>query len=348
MTSRILALALLSLAGAVCSCGGQAPIQQSSTMSQQVNFNWGACLTAPRDFPVELHSGYFANASGFTGALVNNGVQAHGWQEEGTTGGMGGAQVPSILSLTWVSYAEKKFWKLDATIDSARMLALFQRGFDQTDRLGHTSHATYKRIVVGLAPGGVVVVWLAGPLHRAEVGRYQAKETQVAVNDFVPVAGAFKDNSEFFEQSFRNALKPESQERVRRSGIPYGLWDEYRKKYHWRISIRFYSDDQEGGLRELTLLNGKRNVISVREAAAFRKESAPYHSTFYFKQKWAEAYFDDEELIKACKELTKVNSDEQIDIIGKVEFMYKNISFVAKTKELEIRLNKVKVRVWNN
>ena len=343
MKNIILTVSCFLILGTFSSCNGQP--KKQATMSEQINFSWSACLTAPFDFPVELQKGYFATHTDFITGLVNNGVEGSGWQAEGTTSGMGGHGVPSRLSLTWVSYAEKKFWTIDTVIDSAGMLALFQKGFDYTDRLHATKHITYDKIIVGLAPGGVVVVWVAGNFHRAEVGRYQAKEARVAVNDFVPVVGAYKDDQEFFDQSFKDALEPESQALVKKNGIPYGLWDEYRKKYNYRFAFQFYKEDQDSG-GEITYLNGEGTIRLAKDVNTYVLNAPPLKANFYFNQKWAEAFFEDAEIRNAFEQITQDNKQQPVEVIGKVDFIYKDIAFKLKSGNKEIPLPKTRVKLY--
>ncbi len=42
---------------------------------------------------------------------------------------------------------------------------------------------TYDRFVVGMAPGGMVVIWLRGQ-NQVELGRLQARETEVEWDEF--------------------------------------------------------------------------------------------------------------------------------------------------------------------
>lgn len=79
----------------------------------------------------------------------------------------------------------KKFWILETELPAEKMLDLFRKGYfyKNLKKGGIIEPETYDEIVIGVAPGGVVVVWLAG-LERREIGRYQAKETFVDRNDF--------------------------------------------------------------------------------------------------------------------------------------------------------------------
>lgn len=62
------------------------------------------------------------------------------------------------------------------------MTELFENGF--INNRGYQDN--YYNIVVGLAPGGAVSVWLFSAERVTEVGHYQADKTEVEMKDFRP------------------------------------------------------------------------------------------------------------------------------------------------------------------
>jgi hypothetical protein len=276
----------------------------------------------------------------FITAISNAGMENQGWSWTGKDG-LGGADIPSFIELTWVSYAEKKFWKVEANLPADKILQAFRTGFVcfDKDTLGR---ATYDEIVIGLAPGGVVVVWLSGRHHREEIGRYQAKETSDDRNSFYRNPHELTQQG-FFQEGFDSYVPKEAQKNIETKGIPYGLWDEYRIRYNYKFSIQFYKDDKEQPNRFCMYVNGEQEVLTGDEINQYRSEAAPFRADFFFTEKWAETEFDEIEIMTAFKELTKNNKDEPIEIIGKVGIMYKDMTFMIKSKDREIPLKKVTV-----
>ncbi|MET2997087.1 DUF2931 family protein, partial [Flavobacterium columnare] len=82
-------------------------------------------------------------------------------------------------NLTYVAYAEKKFYKVEAALPADKILAEFKKGYDRMTHKGDIVHETYDVLTVGAAPGGCIVVWLSGSNNRVEICRLQAKETFV-------------------------------------------------------------------------------------------------------------------------------------------------------------------------
>jgi len=207
---------------------------------------------------------------------------------------------------------------------------------------------TYNEMVIGLAPGGVVVVWLQAATFRVEIGRYQAKDTIVSPNAFYRNPFEF-NQQQFFDTMFSNRLSQDAHEKIKKGGITYGLWDEYRKKYYWRYRTQFYNDDKDEQ-QYYTYYNGESIALfaEVIKKQEFLLQALPYNINLNFTKKWAETYFDDKELMAAFKELTATNPNEPLEIVGKIGFMYNDMSFWVEAKGRRIPLNKVKVMLWNN
>jgi hypothetical protein len=311
--------------------------------------NWTFGLTSPKGYPIEVQGGgYLGDDKHMISAIPNNGIMDNGWGGTGTPDAAGGGtEMPTHLSLTWLSFAEKKFWKIDATLPKDKIQALFKTGYMDKDRLGVVSHVTYEYLTAGLAPGGVVVLWVSGHNATVEVGRFQAKEAKVGVDDFAPVKGAFKNSEDFFDEGFKDVVSKESKAHIKTYGIPYGLWDTYRQRYNWGFTVQFYKPDVEEQ-RHCVYLNGEEEMLKGKNLTAYGRKALPYQVDFYFKEKWAETEFDDTEVMNAFKELTKNNNNGQIEIVAKVAFQYTTMTFVAKAGNKEIALHKVKVGLYPN
>ena len=118
---------------------------------------------------------------------------------------------------------------------------------------------------VGLAPEGVVIVWLHHFSRTEEVGRYQAKKTRDI--HFVTQIEADAHNEKASEgniimrehtiedrdyeikwampkerilMEYRECATPVTDTLLSKEDlfkIPYGLWDSYRKRYKWKMTL---------------------------------------------------------------------------------------------------------------
>ncbi|KIA85469.1 hypothetical protein OA86_14560 [Kaistella jeonii] len=312
----------------------------------KTDFGWSASVTSIKDYPIEVHKGYLATKKEFITALKNNGIEDDGWDVDGQEGGSGGNQIPTLLSLKWVSYAEKKFWLLDeVTLPADKILALFREGFYNKDNVSKQQvHETYKHIVIGVAPGDVVVVFLTGNYHRVEIARYQAKETFVDINVFYDNPNKHSQQ-QFFELYFNDQVSTQLQAKIKNEGIPFGLWDTYRKRYNWRFDIQFYKEgDKIEKDLEVKYINGEENDIKLGAELKFMNRALPKEASFYYKTNWNEATFDEDEIVSAFEKVTKNNPEAEVIIVAKVQFMYKGIDFTVKCDGKEVPLQKVKIQ----
>ena len=169
--------------------------QNENNMEYQVNY--AVTATAPEEYPIEVHIGYLLDGNKkLICGMPKVGTEQSGWEYEGTKGGQGGGVIPHHLNLTYVAYAEKKFYEVDAPLPADKIEAAFQKGYDHEEYNGDIVHLTYDYLTVGAAPGGVIVVWLGGDHNRTEICRLQAKEVVVSPDDFYQ--NADNENQEQF------------------------------------------------------------------------------------------------------------------------------------------------------
>jgi len=333
------------------SCNKEAKTQ---TMTQD-QFNYAVTVSAPKEYPCEVHIGYIADDKKkmITG-IPKAGMEAGGWQYDGTIAGMGGNIIPSYINLTYAAYAEKKFYHLEAELPREKMLEAFRKGFliqgDEKDASGKYKlvHSTYNTFTVALAPGGMVVIFLGGS-DRIEICRLQAKETFVDRNEFYDNPHQ-RTQEGFFDQMYKIAVPDSIQEQIQEKGILFGLYDKYRKKYQYRFIFTPY-DEKDVILRQYNkYYNGEVNSILQPEEIAkkeYKDQSIPYNIEFIFTKYNTEIVFDDQEMLSVFDSLQKKYPSKPIDIIVKPTFEYTDFKLSVKCENEEIPLTKYKVRgVW--
>ncbi|EKY05446.1 hypothetical protein HMPREF9075_02629, partial [Capnocytophaga sp. oral taxon 332 str. F0381] len=86
-------------------------------------------------------------------------------------------KLPKSVDMVWFSYKEDCFYRLKTAIDYEKIEKLFREGYKERVPNGEVRHTTYDTVVVGIAPGGVVVLWVGrGYKKNTEIGRYQAEK----------------------------------------------------------------------------------------------------------------------------------------------------------------------------
>ncbi|RZJ48171.1 MAG: DUF2931 family protein [Flavobacterium sp.] len=322
---------------------------KSKKPENKTNFSYDISITAPEEYPVEIHTGYLSSGKKFITDIINTGEEKQGWIYDGNTQS-GGSTIPDFLDLTWISYAEKKFWNLETPLPADKILALFRKGFIYKNSKDSITTETYGQIVIGTAPGGVVVVWLDGSVKRVEVGRYQAVETFVDKNRFQPVVDTTETQEQFLETWYKLAITNETKEEIKKHGIPFGLWDSYRKKYNWRFRTEFYKKDDKDKFQNITFFNGEFIVLYEEELGKkeFSLRAVPIRAEFVFRKYNSGVEFNEKEIFDAFKKLSTNHPDAAIEIEVRPAFMYKTLQFTVKCEGEEIPLEKTEVNMYKN
>ena len=173
--------------------------------------------------------------------------------------------IPTHLDVSWLSYVEKCQYLLeDQPLDSVKIAELLK---DKVYTFSLNENDTAPKIEeynisVGLAPGGVVFVWLHNYGRVVEVGRYQAKKTKdihfvtkeeadeyykrtgnvvldehtIENRDYAIKLGMPKSKILMqYQQCGTSVTEPLVMDDIFK--IPYGLWDSYRKRYLWKMTL---------------------------------------------------------------------------------------------------------------
>lgn len=302
-------------------------------------FEWLPTESAPLLYPMEIYKGHLYFEDGESVYIPSSGFAHNGWGNGGSlhTQGEDLKPVPVKLEVTWGSFSENKFYTGSWTLPKEKMLKLFQEGvvWYRTRK-----KETYKEILVGCAPGGVVVVWMRGAGQQVEIGRYQAHETHIAMSDFVP------GNPTIKQEDYLNIKgKPEIEAAIKqRGGIEYGLWDSYRKKYTWRtrIEIPNYTFDNSS----YEMFNGEMEELfdESLKKNEFKERAVPKLLDFIIadakgkRTVWEFKYLDEEEIIGLFKQ---ADPNKPIEIILRMNEDFSNRSLIFKQGDKEIPIKKV-------
>jgi hypothetical protein len=304
-------------------------------------FEWLPTESAPLLYPMNIYKGnlYFEDGGS---VYIPCSISAHnGWGNDGSTHTQGEdlKPVPVKLEITWASFAENKFYTGSWTLPKEKMLKLFQEGVVNYDT---RKRETYKQILVGCAPGGIVVVWMYGAGNQVEIGRYQARETRVAMSDYVP-SNPTATQKDFFK--LMDELSPELEEmRNKKRGIEYGLWDSYRKKYNWRTRIEIPNHTFDDAV--LDMFNGEREDIfdEPLKKNEFKERAVPKLLDFIVADSkgkrtiWEFKYLDEEEIMGLFRQ---ADPNKPIEIILRMKEDFSNRSLIFKQGDKEVPIKKV-------
>ena len=253
---RLLFLLLLSVLLTHC----QNNIPKEEAMNE-LEYEWGISVNAPIGYPIHVYAGRVGPEYIMSDLWCS--TEEPDWGSAYVNEGNDPKELPKDIDIVWFSFIENCFYKLQAPLDYEKIEKLFKEGFEQRIRYGELHHTTYNGLVVGLAPGGTVVVWVGkGYSPITEVGRFQASRTYLTKTSDM-------DSHELliFDKEYRksiatapNIVPLEVQKANEGKPIPYNLWDHYAEtQYRWYPT--FEIPDGKMGDVFFQYWNGEANTI---------------------------------------------------------------------------------------
>jgi hypothetical protein len=217
---------------------------------QQKKYSWIPTECTPENYPIQIYSGDLFYGSDRRIYIPARSVVNNGWGQEGSVDVAGDEykEAPDSLQISWYSFVENKYYEGLFHLNYHLIDSLFKAGF-QTNH----GHVTYNTVKVGVAPGGVVVVWVDGDRFQTEVGRYQAKETQEFnwKQKFPELRGTFEE----YRKAVIKGMSQKVQQQIAAHQITYGLWDKWRQRHPWRpifkvpggyeVEVSYFNKDRE-------------------------------------------------------------------------------------------------------
>ena len=207
---------------------------KEKTMNEQ-KYKWGVAVNTPIGYPIR----FYAARVGSTPIIS----ELYSITEEPDWGNAFGYEstsmdkLPKSVDMVWFSYKEDCFYRLKTAIDYEKIAKLFKNGYKVRVPNGEVRHTTYNTIVVGIAPGGVVVLWAGrGYLKITEIGRYQADKIVLKEPEGLDNHQRLIFDKEYAKRLLtNNTIIPEDfREANKNKPIPFGLWDSYRdNQYQW-------------------------------------------------------------------------------------------------------------------
>ena len=238
MIKTIIIITFILLALWLTGCWGYKAKQDKNNKANanaQPEYKWGVAVNTPIGYPIRFYAGRVGGMS-IIGELYSK-TREPDWGNAMGYESRSMEELPQNVDMVWLSYKEDCFYRLKTAIDYEKIAKLFKEGFNQRVPNGEVRHKTYDTIVVGIAPGGVVVLWVGyGYLPLTEIGRYQAEKIALrepeGLDNHQKLIFSKKDREEVLNS---NTIIPEDfREANKNKPIPFGLWDSYRDhQYQW-------------------------------------------------------------------------------------------------------------------
>ena len=238
MIKTTIFILLILLALWLTGCWGYKAKQDKNNKANanaQPEYKWGVAVNTPIGYPIRFYGGRVGGMS-ITGELYSK-TREPDWGNAMGYESRSMEELPQNVDMVWLSYKEDCFYRLKTAIDYEKVAKLFREGFDERVPNGEVRHKTYDTIVVGIAPGGVVVLWVGyGYLPLTEIGRYQADKIELREPEGLDNHQRLIFDKEYAKRLLtNNTIIPEDfREANKNKPIPFGLWDSYRdNQYQW-------------------------------------------------------------------------------------------------------------------
>ncbi|SDI13344.1 DUF2931 family protein [Chryseobacterium jejuense] len=244
-------------------------------------YEWSEGTSAALGYPMEVYKGGIDYEGGGWLSLDNGmtpGTYSWGTLSNGMSNNFKG--LPIRLDFIWMSYMENQFYLIDKAVDTDKIREYLKKGFDVkvTNGSGDIEHMTYDKFGIGLAPGGVVVVWVAGIGYQKEIGRYQAEKVKIPESE---IAKLDSHENRFWRKDYLDMVHSREQiipakvrEENKGKPIPFGLWDTYRTRYSWKLAFELPEKAKLYPLAnvKLTTINGEREQFETTKPPLSQNE----------------------------------------------------------------------------
>lgn len=320
--------------------------------ADNMKFEWKASESAPANYPMQIVRGNFFLADGGNlyipdGKIINSGwgnfVSTHVLNENNHS-------LPEHLKIAFFSYIENEFYVGEFDLPLKQIEDYFKEGY-----VLNNESQNYTRIVVGVAPLGVVSVWLAGQDKRVEVFSGIAENADLdwsLINKNPDLERNVLVEKRLYSRLSKQ-LENASIEQIKAYLTKYGEppWVVYRQFYYWKTE--FSSVKPLKQLIKVKHIDGSENFSSLdQQSNLISKEPIPKQIYFELKNSADIVYginifLDKDELINKFNE---IELESKISIDNPVIFEFdlsafdtsKKIRMTMKNNGKIIQLNKLR------
>lgn len=240
---KLLLISLLILSG----CGNM-------FTKNKTKFDWLAQESAPREFPMRVIDGTFYYQGQNSGLYIPTAASiSKGWGIGSSTHVVGDdfKSLPDRVDVRFYSFWENKLYDGSFDLPYEKILALFREGAARDKE-----RPTFRKIVIGMAPGGAVAVWVSGRETR-EVFFGYAKPYEDDMLD--PLGSPIKNTLEYADRNLKY-LDINVYEKIKNDGVPFGIWEKYRKAYSWSFAS---TSGKQLGSFDVSFFNGESYGIDT-------------------------------------------------------------------------------------
>jgi hypothetical protein len=349
--------------------------------SNREEFYWKAVACTPKGYPVTListnllHSqggkeyNEFSSQAGKYITDISNHDETDGscWGGSGNVGRDGANPAPDRLNMIWYSPTENKIYKAKFDLPKKKIYDFFKEGymFYKINNGKEDLHwETYDNLTVGLAPKGMVVLWICR-YNQVEIGRYQAQELgKVEANKlfkeelaYLLINGNMPET--ISEEQLKNRkIPPKVIEEIKQGTISCKQWEDYRLRYNWKVEFNKplkmyrYFIEYYNGEKQHYLPPRISQEVSNKKILEPSSKVVPNYIDMYVTAQNGRNYQlllcppDEQETIEAFKKLEEASPKATITVFITVDDDFKKFSVTLKNDKKEIVLEKALLRLF--
>ena len=337
---KLFTSAVAGFMGLTGGCGGDV---MSKDIKETTTFEWFAVATAPRDYPMEVISGtFYYKGESYGLAIPSGGTLNVGWGISASSYLVGPKfkPLPDRLDVTFYSYPEKQVYRGSFELPYEKILALFKQ------RSKNFPDEPYSKILLGVAPGGVVSVWLSGVV-RTEVFYSHAEKVDLPPNAAFGLPFQSKEQADhYIESALAESVAPEQLAYIKRYGAPFGVWDKFRKLYKW---TPVYKDGKtpHRAVMPGTFINGEFYQIPTQFTDEYANTLKPLLKRTNFRVGGAqgpiyEMDFDEVELVEIFEKLGSNGELVHLEFDPQLPDLKMKIRAYNENESIEFKKVKVK------
>ncbi|OAB78233.1 hypothetical protein ULVI_12205 [Cochleicola gelatinilyticus] len=309
-------------------------------------YEWTPTNTAPQNYPVYVSKGLFKGTDGSVIKTPDKRTLYFGWQQTGSVylSGPDKKSLPNSLEATWFSFAEQKYYTINLTLPVRDMEEYFTEGF-VNPRTGNTE--TFTTISYGIAPGGLVVVWLVGTAHRVEIA--SGKGTVIAMEFDTLIPTTEMNEKEYTDFTLNEHSDATTRQAIERGMIPFEKWENYRITYPWKVVLQ-HADSFTPKMARIQMWNGEQEVQFFNKntnrilnnwalPASMRLEWTDKNSNNFA----AKVSFTEEDIQNA---FSNVDPNEAVSLEFRIDTFNDALQVFVVTKEEELLVKNVSVTIF--
>lgn len=316
-------------------------------------YEYQASESAPINLPMEILAGSLIYHDGSGSLYVpSHVIIANGWGDWRSSHVLTNSNhpLPNRLDLYFYSYTEDQFYQGSFDLPFERIKALFEKGYYSRSEGQILKHNLF---TIGIAPGGVVSLWIDGFESRIEVFFGYADKVEGEWSSILDNTDI--DRKQYIQEVIEDeARTPEALEELKQIGIPFGRWEKYHKnRYSWKPVLNGMKlrDDI---ISHIHFYNGEENYLNVpfEDDSLSSGLAVPDQLTliwnrtgFLVNDMMIEAFFDETEIFDSFKKLSQNRDTIEMEFRMEPEKNYDFTIWLKNTKH-SIELKKTRIETW--